>query len=123
MATNILKNIIIVLSFVIGNHCLAQSNLPSALGVSAKRTVLKTFLDAEGRQKGPQIDVAVVVFPAPIYERSPAGYVRTKVDGKDVWLDPDQLMLDARVDAKCLVTKGQAPALAGVLRGANEACK
>lgn len=114
---------IVVASLAIGGSNWAQGSLQTALGVSAKRTVLKTFLDAEGQQKGTPIDVAVVAFPVPIYERSSAGYVRTKVAGKDVWLDPDQLVLDARVDAKCLVTKGQPLALAGGLRGANEACK
>ena len=115
--------IVVVVSSVIGGSCWAQSSLQTAIGVSAKRTVLKTFLDAEGQQKGTPIDVAVVVFPVPIYERSSAGYVRTKVAGREIWLDPDQLVLDAQVDAKCLVTKGQPLALAGGLRGANEACK
>lgn len=122
MEKNILSAIVVA-SLAIGGSNWAQGSLQTALGVSAKRTVLKTFLDAEGQQKGTPIDVAVVAFPVPIYERSSAGYVRTKVAGKDVWLDPDQLVLDARVDAKCLVTKGQPLALAGGLRGANEACK
>ena len=115
--------IAVVASLAIGGSNWAQGSLETALGVSAKRTVLKTFLDAEGQQKGSPLEVAAVAFPVPIYERSSAGYVRTKVAGKDVWLDPDQLVLDARVDAKCLVTKRQPMALAGGLRGANEACK
>ena len=115
--------VVFVASLAIGGSCWAQGSLQTALGVSAKRTVLKTFLDADGQQKGSPIEVAAVAFPVPIYERSSAGYVRTKVAGRDVWLDPDQLVLDARVDAKCLVTKGQPLALAGGLRGANEACK
>lgn len=123
MKNKILYVGVFTLSCVLTSSGWAQGALQSAIGVSAKRTVLKTFLDAEGQQKGPQIDVGTVAFPAPIYEKSSAGYVRTKVSGKDVWLDPDQLVLDARVDAKCLVTKGQPQTLAGGLRGANEACK
>lgn len=122
MTKNILQ-VVIAVSLAIGSSCWAQSSLQTALGASAKRTVLKTFQDAEGQQKGTPIDVASIVFPVPIYETSSAGYVRTKVAGRDVWLDPDQLVLDARIDAKCLVTKGQTLALAGGLRGANEACK
>lgn len=122
MRKNILQ-VVIALSLVIGNSCWAQSSLQTAVGVSAKRTVLKTFLDADGQQKGSPIEVTSVVFPMQIYEKSAAGFVRARVAGKDLWLDPDQLVLDARVEAKCLVTKGQPLALAGGLRGANEACK
>lgn len=122
MRKNILQ-VVIALSLVIGNSCWAQSSFQTAVGVSAKRTVLKTFLDADGQQKGSPIEVTSVVFPMQIYEKSAAGFVRARVAGKDLWLDPDQLVLDARVEAKCLVTKGQPLALAGGLRGANEACK
>ena len=122
MKKNILRIVVTAACLSIG-CCWAQGNLQNALGVSAKRTILKTFLDAEGQQKDTPIDVTSVVFPAPIYEKSTAGYVRVKVAGRDVWLDPDQLVLDARVEAKCLVTKGQPLTLAGGLRGANEACK
>lgn len=123
MAKKILCAAAVAAGLAIGGSCWAQGSLQTALGASAKRTVLKTFLDAEGQQKGSPIEVAAVAFPVPIYERSSAGYVRTKIAGRDVWLDPDQLVLDAQVDAKCLVTKGQPLALAGGLRGANEACK
>lgn len=122
MAKNSLS-VIFITMFAFVTPSWAQGTLQNALGVSAKRTSLKTFLDAEGQQKGPSIEVTSVIFPAPIYEKSLAGYVRTKVSGKDIWLDPDQLVLDARVDAKCLVTKGQPLPLSGGLRGANEACK
>lgn len=122
MGKNILQ-VVIAASLAIGSSCWAQSSLQTAVGASAKRTVLKTFQDAEGQQKGTPIDVTSVIFPIPIYETSSAGYVRTKVAGRDIWLDPDQLVLDARIDAKCLVTKGQPLPFAGGLRGANEACK
>lgn len=123
MEKSMLCAAVMAVSLVIGSACWAQGSPQTAVGVSAKRTVLKTFLDAEGQQKGAPINVASVAFPVPIYEKSSAGYVRTKLGGADVWLDPDQLILDAQVEAKCLVTKGQPLALAGGLRGANEACK
>ena len=96
---------------------------PQAIGVTAKRAVLKTFTDADGRQKGEPIPVALIAFPLVIYEKSLSGLVRSKVNGADVWLDPDQLLMAQSVQANCLVVKNQSNVTAGGLRGANEACK
>ena len=101
---------------------MAQSN-PQAIGVTSKRAVLKTFVDADGQQKGAPIEVASVTFPLSIYEKSEKGLVRSKVNGVDVWLDPDQLLIAQPVNAICVVVKNQTNLTTGGVRGANEACK
>lgn len=102
----------------------AQNEGKNAIGVTAKRLQIKTFSDAEGKQKTAPISTVSLGFPLQIYEQSQAGYVRVKVASQSVWLDPDELVIDSTLQAKCLVSsdKGTAP-MAGGLRGANEGCK
>lgn len=102
----------------------AQNAGKNAIGVTAKRTQVKAYSDAEGKQKTTPISTASIAFPLQIYEQSSAGYIRVKVANQSVWLDPDELVIDTTLQAKCLVSsdKGVAP-MAGGLRGANEGCK
>lgn len=102
----------------------AQNEGKNAIGVTAKRIQIKTFADAEGKQKTAPVSTVSLIFPLQIYEQSQAGYVRVKVASQSVWLDPDELVIDSTLQAKCLVSsdKGAAP-MAGGLRGANEGCK
>lgn len=113
---------VLVASLLSAIPAMAQSN-PQAIGVTSKRTVLKTFVDADGQEKGVPIEVASVTFPLVIYEKSAKGLVRSKVGGVDVWLDPDQLLIKQPVEAACVVVKNQSNLTAGGVRGANEACK
>lgn len=114
---------LVLLASLLSTPFANAQGMPQAVGVTAKRAVLKTFLDAEGAQKGEPISVAAISFPLSIYEKSSNGLVRSKVNGADVWLDPDQLLIAQAVEAKCLVMKNQSNPTSGGLRGANEACK
>ena len=115
-------NVVLMAIWMSSLPAYAQSS-SQAIGVTAKRAVLKTFVDAEGQQKGELIQVTSITFPLSIYEKSSNGFVRSKVNGVDVWLDPDQLLIAQPVEAKCLVVKNQSNVTTGGLRGANEACK
>lgn len=101
----------------------AGEDLQTAIGVTSKRQTLKTYLDAEGKQKGNPVDVASVTFPLTLYEKSSAGLVRARIADKAMWLDPDQLVIDATVNVKCLVNSKMSSPTLGVTRGANEGCK
>lgn len=101
----------------------AGEDLQTAIGVTSKRATLKTYLDADGKQTGNPVDVASVTFPLALYEKSSAGLVRTRIADKAMWLDPDQLVIDATVNVKCMTTSKASSAAVGGLRGANEGCK
>jgi hypothetical protein len=95
------------------------------VGPRGTRTSLKVFEDADGKTELATVSVKNLTFPITVYETSERGFVRVKLDGKQVWLNTEQVRIPAGdIPAECLtVSRADAGVTTAGLRGANAGCK
>jgi hypothetical protein len=94
-------------------------------GPRGARTSLKVFEDADGKIELPAVNVKSLTFPITVFETSDHGFVRVKLDGKQVWLNTEQVRIPPEsIEATCLTaSRADAGITPGGLRGANAGCK
>jgi hypothetical protein len=115
-------------SFLVGALLLAalgaqaQGTVTAAMGT---RTVLKAFVDADGKTESTPLNVKDINFPLQVFEISEAGFLRVKVGGADVWLDRKQVRMPPEsLEVSCTtVNVANAKLVSGGIRGANTGCK
>lgn len=94
-------------------------------GPIGTRTTLKVYEDADGKSELASVSVKDITFPITAFEISDRGFVRVKLDGKQVWLDKGQLRIPPEsMEATCITAnRADAGVTPGGLRGANSGCK
>ncbi len=101
---------------------IAEMQVVGAIGA---RTALKVFEDADGKIELPPVTVKNISFPLTVYEVSERGFARVKLDGKQVWLNKEQIRIPPEsIEATCVTaSRADAGVTPGGLRGANAGCK
>lgn len=100
----------------------AQGLVTAAMGT---RTLLKAYLDADGKSETTPLAVKDITFPLKVFETSEAGFVHVRVQTKDIWLDRKQIRIPPESLTVTCTTVDQSSAnltTAGI-RGANSGCK
>jgi hypothetical protein len=100
----------------------AQGMVTAAMGT---RTVLKAYMDADGKSETTPLKVKDISFPLKIFEVSDTGFVHVKVASQDVWLDRTQIRIPPEsLEVSCLtVDRSSANLVTAGIRGANSGCK
>jgi hypothetical protein len=100
----------------------AQGMVTAAMGT---RTVLKAYMDADGKSETTPLKVKDITFPLKIFEISDTGFVHVKVASQDVWLDRTQIRIPPEsLEVSCLtVDRSSANLVTAGIRGANSGCK
>ena len=95
------------------------------VGARGTRTEIKTYEDADGKTELTPVSVKSISFPLTVFEVSQRGFARVKLEGKQIWLNTEQVRIPSEsLDATCLTaSRADAGLTPGGLRGANAGCK
>lgn len=98
----------------------AQSGPAQLDGPAGKQASIKTYTDAEGKQRGKKLPVTELAFPLRAYEETPTGMVRIRHADEDYWVALEDFRVKRAITADCNVVAERISTGAG--RGANEGC-